>query len=165
LLAQGSVRFGQLELAVPVSQDALQAPWLEVRQLAAAQEQMRQQLLANTSELQQARSRAGTESFRAHRRPATSGGAGGSPAGHHSQPIFYKGADTRFIGCNQAYEQAFGINRSDFIGKRVLDLDYLPPPASTTSRKTKPSLPTAAAFRVKNNCALPMASCITCCIR
>ncbi|MBK6741903.1 MAG: response regulator [Hydrogenophilales bacterium] len=41
-------------------------------------------------------------------------------------PIFYKGADTRFLGCNTAYEQAFGVDRRDFIGKRVLDLDYLP---------------------------------------
>ena len=41
-------------------------------------------------------------------------------------PIFYKGADTRFFGCNKAYEQAFGITRDRFIGKRVLDLEYLP---------------------------------------
>ncbi len=41
-------------------------------------------------------------------------------------PIFYKGADTRFLGCNRAYEAFFGVDRSSFIGKRVLDLDYLP---------------------------------------
>jgi len=41
-------------------------------------------------------------------------------------PIFYKGAHTRFLGCNQAYEEFFGIARTNFIGKRVLDLDYLP---------------------------------------
>ncbi|MDD5335372.1 MAG: response regulator [Rhodoferax sp.] len=41
-------------------------------------------------------------------------------------PIFYKGADTRFISCNRAYEEAFGIGRQQLIGKRVLDLDYLP---------------------------------------
>jgi len=41
-------------------------------------------------------------------------------------PIFYKGADTRFIGCNHAYEEAFGIGGQAFIGKRVLELDYLP---------------------------------------
>ena len=41
-------------------------------------------------------------------------------------PIFYKGADTRFLGCNQAYEKYFGVHRSEFVGKRVLDLDYLP---------------------------------------
>ena len=41
-------------------------------------------------------------------------------------PIFYKGADTRFLGCNQAYEEFFGISRYNFVGKRVLDLQYLP---------------------------------------
>ncbi|MDE2441957.1 MAG: response regulator, partial [Betaproteobacteria bacterium] len=41
-------------------------------------------------------------------------------------PIFYKGANTRFLGCNQAYEAFFGVSRRNFIGKRVLDLDYLP---------------------------------------
>lgn len=41
-------------------------------------------------------------------------------------PIFYKGANTCFVGCNKAYEKFFGIDRSQFIGRRVLDLDYLP---------------------------------------
>jgi PAS domain S-box-containing protein len=41
-------------------------------------------------------------------------------------PIFYKGADSRFLGCNKAYEQVFGTRQADFVGKRVLDLDYLP---------------------------------------
>ncbi len=41
-------------------------------------------------------------------------------------PIFYKGENTRFLGCNQAYEAFFGIHRREFIGKRVLDLAYLP---------------------------------------
>ena len=41
-------------------------------------------------------------------------------------PIFYRGADTRLLGCNLAYENFFGIDRRDFIGKRVLDLDFLP---------------------------------------
>ena len=41
-------------------------------------------------------------------------------------PIFYKGEHSRFLGCNRAYEEFFGIDRGQFIGKRVLDLDYLP---------------------------------------
>jgi len=45
---------------------------------------------------------------------------------HISSPIFYKGPDLRFRGCNEAYERAFGINRLEFIGKTVLDLAYLP---------------------------------------
>ncbi|MCL2636689.1 MAG: PAS domain S-box protein, partial [Betaproteobacteria bacterium] len=41
-------------------------------------------------------------------------------------PIFYKGPDTRFNGCNKAYEDFFGIDHSQFVGSRVLDLEYLP---------------------------------------
>ncbi|MRR52337.1 MAG: PAS domain-containing sensor histidine kinase, partial [Rhodocyclaceae bacterium] len=41
-------------------------------------------------------------------------------------PIFFKDANCRFLGCNRAYEQAFGITRQDLIGKTVLELPYLP---------------------------------------
>lgn len=41
-------------------------------------------------------------------------------------PLFYKGADYRFIGVNKAYEETFGISREYLIGKQVLDLEYLP---------------------------------------
>jgi PAS domain S-box-containing protein len=41
-------------------------------------------------------------------------------------PIFYKGADTCFLGCNKAYEEAFGTSLHQFVGKRVVDLTYLP---------------------------------------
>jgi len=41
-------------------------------------------------------------------------------------PIFYKGPDSRFLGFNRAYEKTFNIKREQLIGKRVLDLDYLP---------------------------------------
>ncbi|PKN09298.1 MAG: hypothetical protein CVU73_05210 [Deltaproteobacteria bacterium HGW-Deltaproteobacteria-8] len=39
--------------------------------------------------------------------------------------VFYKGADTRFVGVNKAYEECFGVRREDLIGKQVLDLAYL----------------------------------------
>ena len=45
---------------------------------------------------------------------------------HTANPIFYKGADLRFRGCNRAYEKAFGVDRADILGKTVLDLVYLP---------------------------------------
>lgn len=41
-------------------------------------------------------------------------------------PLFYKGADGRYIGVNRAYEQAFGVSREALIGKTVMDLEYLP---------------------------------------
>jgi PAS domain S-box-containing protein len=41
-------------------------------------------------------------------------------------PIFYKDEHTRFLGCNRAYEDFFGVDRAKFIKQRVLDLEYLP---------------------------------------
>lgn len=41
-------------------------------------------------------------------------------------PLFYKGADGRYIGFNRAYEQAFGVQRDALIGKTVRDLQFLP---------------------------------------
>ncbi len=41
-------------------------------------------------------------------------------------PIFIKDPEARFVGCNRAYEQAFGTDREYLTGKAVLDLDYLP---------------------------------------
>jgi two-component system, sensor histidine kinase and response regulator len=126
LLTRESERIGQLDLTAPVCTTALHAPWQEVSQLAAAQEAMRQRLLANTTELQQ--SRVLLEQKVSERTSALLHQVALVEAllDVIPNPIFYKGADTRFIGCNQAYELAFGIERRDFIGKRVLDLDYLP---------------------------------------
>lgn len=41
-------------------------------------------------------------------------------------PLFYKGKDSRFVGVNKAYEETFGILRDELVGKKVLDLEYLP---------------------------------------
>ncbi|MGD8777503.1 MAG: response regulator [Ignavibacteria bacterium] len=40
-------------------------------------------------------------------------------------PVFYKNAAGRFVGCNIAYEEAFGTTRDYMIGKTVLELEYL----------------------------------------
>ncbi len=41
-------------------------------------------------------------------------------------PIFYKNEKGEFIGFNKAYNETFGIDSSNLIGKTVMDLDYLP---------------------------------------
>ncbi len=41
-------------------------------------------------------------------------------------PVFIKDENACFITFNRAYERAFGMKREDFIGKSVMDLDYLP---------------------------------------
>ena len=40
--------------------------------------------------------------------------------------IFYKDMEGRFLGCNKAYENAFGASREQLKGKTSLDLDSLP---------------------------------------
>lgn len=40
-------------------------------------------------------------------------------------PIFYKDAAGRFVGCNKAYETLFGTTREYLLGKTVLEVEYL----------------------------------------
>ena len=71
-------------------------------------------------------------------------------------PIFYKGADTRFLGCNTAYEQFFGTRRDSFVGKRVLDLDYLPM-AARQAYQAEDEAVIAGCGRISREVALPNA--------
>nr|WP_315188626.1 ATP-binding protein [uncultured Albidiferax sp.] len=41
-------------------------------------------------------------------------------------PVFYKDAATRFLGCNQAYEHAFGLHAQDLLGTTVMELEFIP---------------------------------------
>ena len=129
-LTTESARIGRLELTEPVRIDA---PWQEVGELAAAQEAMRVELLAKARELAEANNTlegkvaARTEELSSSRAAlATNLTLLQAIINTLPYPIFYKGADTRFLGCNTAYENAFGVARADFLGKRVLDLEYLP---------------------------------------
>lgn len=45
---------------------------------------------------------------------------------HLPNPIFIKDADARFVYFNRSYARAFGMQPEHFLGKCVLDLDYLP---------------------------------------
>ena len=40
--------------------------------------------------------------------------------------VFYRGPDTRFLGCNEAFEQAFGVQRAALLGKRVDEMEHMP---------------------------------------
>ncbi|HEX6733757.1 MAG TPA: response regulator [Azonexus sp.] len=71
-------------------------------------------------------------------------------------PIFYKGADTRFLGCNKAYEEFFGIDRSQFVGRRVLDLDYLAE-ADRRAYQAEDEAIVASGGRILREVALPRA--------
>ncbi|HYC44879.1 MAG TPA: response regulator [Burkholderiales bacterium] len=39
--------------------------------------------------------------------------------------VFYKDEEARFVGCNKAFEEMFGVERASFIDRRVIDLRFL----------------------------------------
>lgn len=71
-------------------------------------------------------------------------------------PIFYKDSDARFLGFNRAYEETFNIRREDLIGKRVLDLDYLPE-ADRIAYQTEDEAVIAGAGTVNRELQIPFA--------
>jgi len=71
-------------------------------------------------------------------------------------PVFYKGADTRFLGFNRAYEETFKIRRETLIGKRVLDLDYLPE-ADRLAYQAEDEATIASAGSVRREMKMPFA--------
>ena len=38
--------------------------------------------------------------------------------------MFYKDSQARFVGCNKAYEEAFGVKREDIVGKKVTEIKF-----------------------------------------
>ena len=71
-------------------------------------------------------------------------------------PVFYKGPDTRFLGCNRAYEVAFGVQRESLIGRRVLELEYLPE-ADRQAFQAEDEATIANVSVVEREVAMPMA--------
>lgn len=71
-------------------------------------------------------------------------------------PVFYKGPDTRFLGFNRAYEHTFAVRREDLIGKRVLDLDYLPE-ADRLAYQAEDETTIASAGTVEREMRIPFA--------
>jgi PAS domain S-box-containing protein len=71
-------------------------------------------------------------------------------------PVFYKDAAARFLGFNRAYEEAFDVRREDLIGKRVLDLDYLPE-ADRIAYQAEDEATIANAATVKRDMKIPFA--------
>jgi PAS domain S-box-containing protein len=114
-LAGESERIGALDLDRPV---AVTAGTREMAQLAAAQERMRQALLEATRGLEakvDARTRELVETAAVRQ----------ALIDRIANAVFYKDAEARFLGCNRAYEEMFGVRREDIIGKRVLDLEFV----------------------------------------
>ncbi len=116
MLVGASARIGRLDLERPV---AFAPSWREIDALFGAQEEMRRMLLASRRDLE------GEVAART-RELADQIALLEALVDNIPNPIFYKGPDSRFLGCNHAYETAFATRRQSLIGRRVLDLDYLP---------------------------------------
>ncbi len=71
-------------------------------------------------------------------------------------PVFYKGPDARFLGVNLAYEETFKVLRADLVGKRVLDLDYLPE-ADRLTYQAEDEAVIANASQVRHEIQIPLA--------
>jgi PAS domain S-box-containing protein len=71
-------------------------------------------------------------------------------------PVFYKDAEARFVGFNQAYEKTFAVRREDLIGKRVMDLEYLPE-ADRIAYQNEDEATIASAGTVRHDMQIPFA--------
>ncbi|MCP5310240.1 MAG: response regulator [Zoogloeaceae bacterium] len=129
-LAAQSERIGNLQLEAGPS---ITGSWQEIERLARAQERMREHLLATKRQRDEAHDEL-------ERQVIERTAALAEKQTELSDqllfvqilidavpnPIFYKGPDARFLGCNRAYEQAFDTTRGFLVGKTVLELPYLP---------------------------------------
>ncbi|MDG4562661.1 MAG: response regulator [Candidatus Competibacter sp.] len=115
MLMGASTRIGRLDLDRPV---AFEPSWREIDALFGAQEEMRQMLLASRRDLE------GKVAVRT-RELADQIALLEALVDNIPNPIFYKGPDSRFLGCNHAYEAAFATPRQSLVGRRVLDLKSL----------------------------------------
>ncbi|MDD2667394.1 response regulator [Zoogloea sp.] len=129
-IVERSERIGRLDLS---PNEALNAPWQEIAELAESQERMRIHLRDATEGLAQSRAELEKRVIdRTHQLADTSKAVADQLLFIQvlldalPNPVFYKGPDARFLGCNRAYEEAFGTTRGFLIGKTVLDLPYLP---------------------------------------
>ena len=129
-LTQESQRIGRLALEAPVSYPPT---WREIGELASALEEMRQRLVQArnqsadiTRELEAAVSQRTQDLQDSQDQLIRQFAFLRVLLDTIPNPIFYKGEHTRFLGCNRAYEDFFGVDRAKFIEKRVLDLEYLP---------------------------------------
>ncbi|MBS0354298.1 MAG: response regulator [Proteobacteria bacterium] len=131
ILVERSERIGRLDLSPG---EPIDTPWREIAELAESHENMRVQLQRAADELLQARSQLEEKvDERTHQLEEKTQAVANQLLFIEvlidalPNPVFYKDPDGRFLGCNRAYEDAFGTTRAFLLGKTVLELPYLPP--------------------------------------
>jgi PAS domain S-box-containing protein len=121
-LVVDSERIGNLDFS-PGS--VVHTGWQEIDRLASSQAHMRETLqdatqrleervVQRTRELEEAQEEAGRQLLLLE-----------AIIDSMPNPVFFKDAEGRFLGCNKAYESTFGVRRRDIIGKTVADLEFL----------------------------------------
>ncbi len=159
LVAQ-SERIGRSDLTPG---EPVNSPWREIVRLTHAQENMRAHLQDADSAVRQAH--AGLERKVAERTAQLAD----KRAALADQlmfvqllldimpnPVFFMDAQGRFLGCNSAYETAFGITRKSVLGRTVREQEYLP--AAEREYFYKESIETIAAAGMRHReTSLPFA--------
>ncbi|MBN9696796.1 MAG: response regulator [Zoogloea sp.] len=129
-LVTRSERIGRLDLSPP---PPFSPPWQEFAELADTQERMRHHLREAGDALLRSQAELQDKVAERTRQLDEKGQALSDQLlfievliDALPNPVFYKDPEARFLGCNTAYEQAFGTTRGFLRGKTVLDLPYLP---------------------------------------
>ena len=71
-------------------------------------------------------------------------------------PIFYKDADTRFLGFNRAYEETFSVDRHQYIGHRIIDFD-IPSEAERSANQMEDERIIAQAGQIRREMTIRLA--------
>jgi two-component system sensor histidine kinase/response regulator len=129
-LVERSERIGRLDLAPA---EPLNAPWREIAELADSQERMRKHLSDATHALSFNQAELEEKVSQRTHQLADQGRALADQLLFVQElldvlpnPVFYKGPDARYLGCNRAFEEAFGTHRDFLVGKTVLELPFVP---------------------------------------
>ncbi len=122
ILAGDSERIGTLDFS---PRQYRRTGWREIDRLAAAQEHMRETLQDATLRLEERVEQRTRELADAREESSRQLVLLQAIMDSMPNPVFFKDAEGRFLGCNRAYEDTFGISRDQIVGKTVRELPFL----------------------------------------
>ncbi|MFZ5583783.1 MAG: response regulator [Pseudomonadota bacterium] len=122
ILAGDSERIGTLDFS---PRQYRRTGWREIDRLAAAQEHMRETLQDATLRLEERVEQRTRELADAREESSRQLVLLQAIMDSMPNPVFFKDAEGRFLGCNRAYEDTFGVGRGQIVGKTVRELPFL----------------------------------------